>query len=218
MEFVQKILTLLGGLSGLLFSLPEFRYLKILISFIAILISLILILYWIYLERKYKYGIEWWKFLIKYFSEAFIKPEYFDEEWLKIKNVFLSDYLNSLIRTYKYLEEVIELYGYEEKSLLEKFKKIPEQVFPNKERFLKALEALGLIYRKLLSLESKISEIESLLNNKDIKEKLEKGSSLEISENEALAILKEIELGLQGLFVITHKALWANFLVLPSNK
>ncbi len=195
MEFVQKILTLLGGLSGLLFSLPEFRYLKILISFIAILISLILILYWIYLERKYKYGIEWWKFLIKYFSEAFIKPEYFDEEWLKIKNVFLSDYLNSLIRTYKYLEEVIELYGYEEKSLLEKFKKIPEQVFPNKERFLKALEALILI-----------------------KEKLEKGSSLEISENEALAILKEIELGLQGLFVITHKALWANFLVLPSNK
>ncbi|MGC9132865.1 MAG: hypothetical protein ACP5GJ_00455 [Nanopusillaceae archaeon] len=33
--------------------------------------------------------------------------------------------------------------------------------------------ALGLIYRKLLYLESKISEIESLLNNKDIKEKLE---------------------------------------------
>ena len=33
--------------------------------------------------------------------------------------------------------------------------------------------ALGIIYRKLLSLESKISEIESILNNKEIKEKLE---------------------------------------------
>ncbi|BFI73341.1 hypothetical protein YN1_3280 [Nanoarchaeota archaeon] len=33
--------------------------------------------------------------------------------------------------------------------------------------------ALGIVYRKILSLESKISEIESLLNSKEVKEKLE---------------------------------------------
>jgi len=195
MEIIQTILSLLGGLSGLLFSLPEFRKLKIIISAFVILTSIGLIVYWIYLERKYKFGIEWWKFLIKYYSEAFIKPEYFDQEWLKIKNIFLSDHLASLIKAYKYLEEVINLYGYEELTLIEKFKKIPDQVFPNKERFLKALEALEII-----------------------KNKLEKNEKIEISEMEALAILKEIELSLQGLFVITQKALWANFLVLPSNK
>jgi len=195
MEIIQTILSLLGGLSGLLFSLPEFRKLKIIISALAILFSLALIGYWIYLERKYRFGIEWWKFLIKYYSEAFIKPEYFDQEWLKIKNIFLSDHFAALLKTYKYLEEVIDLYGYEEPTLIEKFKKIPDQVFPNKERFLKALEALEII-----------------------KNKLSKNEKIEISEIEALAILKEIETGLQGLFVITQKALWANFLVLPSNK
>jgi len=195
MEFIQTILSLLGGLSGLLFSLPEFRKLKIIISGLAILFTITLIGYWIYLERKYRYGIEFWKFLIEYYSEAFIKPDYFDQEWLKIKNIFLSDNLASLIKTYKYLEEVINIYGYEGTTLIEKFKRIPDQAFPNKERFLKALEALEII-----------------------KNKIEKKEKIELSESESLAILKEIELGLQGLFVITQKALWANFLVLPSNK
>jgi len=195
MEFIQTILNLIGGLTGLLFSLPEFRKLKIIVSAFAILFSIGLIGYWIYLERKYKFGIELWKFLIKYYFEAFIKPDYFDKGWTKIKNIFLSDYFASLMKVYKYLEEVADLYGYEESSLIEKFNKIPDQIFPNKERFLKALEALEII-----------------------KSKLSKNEKVEISEIEVLAILKEIELGLQGLFVITHKALWANFLALPSNK
>jgi hypothetical protein len=32
---------------------------------------------------------------------------------------------------------------------------------------------LGILYRKLLSIEGKLSEIESILNNKELKEKLE---------------------------------------------
>ena len=191
MEILQRILELFGKIGGLLFNIPEFQKLRIIVSLFSILFPLGLIGYWIYLERKYKYGIEWWGFLIKYFLEAFIKSDYFKNEWLKIKNIFLSDYITALIKTYNLLQEVIDLYGYEEKiSLKEKFLKIPNQVYSKLDRYEMALEALEIIY-----------------------DKINKGEKIEINRSEALSILKEIENMLGDLFVISPSDYWANFQV-----
>jgi len=190
MEILQRILELLSKIAGLLFNIPEFQKLRILISLFSIVFSLGLIFYWIYLERKYKYGAEWWSFLVKYFLEAFIKPDYFKNEWKKIKNIFLTDQVSALVKTYKFLEEVIELYGYEEGTLKEKFLKIPNQVYKNTNRYERALEALEIIYKKI--------------NHKE---------KIEISKEEALAVLKEIENMLGDLFVISPEDYWANFQV-----
>ena len=193
MELLQKFLELFSKIGGLLFNIPEFQKLRIIVSLFSIIFSLTLIGYWIYLERKYKYGIEWWGFLIKYFLEAFIKPDYFKNEWLKIKNIFLSDHISALIKTYNLLQEIIDLYGYEEKvSLKEKFLKIPNQVYSKLDRYQMALEALEIIYQKI--------------NKKE---------QIEISKTEALSILKEIESMLGDLFVINPSDYWANFQVEP---
>lgn len=190
MELLQKLLELFSKIAGLLFSLPEFQKTRIIISAVGLLFSLFLVGYWIYLERKYRYGIEVWSFLIKYFLDAFIKPEYFKNEWKKIRDIFLTDHLSALKETYRLLKELIELYGYEGGELKEIFLKIPNQIYTNKERYEKALEALEIIIKKI-----------------------NKNEKLEISPKESLAILKEIESLLKNLMVINPEDLWANFQV-----
>lgn len=192
MEVLQRILEIFSKIAGLLFNIPEFQKLRILISLFSIIFSLLLIFYWIYLERKYKYGSEWWSFLIKYFLEAFIKPEYFKNEWRKIKNLFVTDHISSLLKTYQFLQEVIDLYGYEKGNLKEKFLQIPNQVYNKKERYEMALEALEVIYNKI-----------------------QKKEEIEITKLDALSILKEIESMLGDLFVISPEDYWANFQVVP---
>lgn len=190
MELLEKLLEIFSKIAGLLFNIPEFQKLRIIVSILGLLFSLFLIGYWIYLERKYKYGREWWSFLIKYFLDAFIKPEYFKNEWKKIKDIFLSDHILALKSTYKFLEELIDFYGYEKGSLKEKFMSVPNQIYTSKDRYEKALEALEIIQNKL-----------------------EKREKLEITKKEALAVLKEIELMLKDLLVINPEDYWANFQV-----
>ncbi len=190
MEVLQRLLEVFSKIAGLLFNIPEFQKIRIIVSLLGLLFSLSLIGYWIYLERKYRYGIEWWSFLIKYFLEAFIKPDYFKNEWKKIRDIFLSDHLLALKETYRFLEEVIDLYGYESGTLKERFLKIPNQIYTDKERYSKALEALDLIIKKIKN-----------------------GEKIEISQKEALAILKEIESMLKNLMVISPEDLWASFQV-----
>lgn len=192
MEFLQRILEILSKISGFLFNIPEFQKFKVVISLFSIIISLLLIFYWIYLERKYKYGSDWWAFLIKYFLEAFIKPDYFKNEWKKIKNIFITDHISALVKTYQFLQEVIDLYGYEDGTLKEKFLKIPNQVYSKKDRYGMALEALEIIYNKI--------------QNKN---------KIEITQLDSISILKEIESMLGDLFVISPEDYWANFQVVP---
>lgn len=190
MEVLQRLLEIFSKIAGLLFNIPEFQKIRIIVSILGLLLSASLIGYWIYLERKYKYGAELWTFLIKYFLDAFIKPEYFKNEWKKIRNIFLADHFLALKETYRLLEEVIDLYGYEEGSLKEKFLSIPNQVYTDKERYAKALEVLEIIMKKI-----------------------KKDEKIEINQREVLAVLKEIESLLKNLMVISPEDLWASFQV-----
>jgi len=60
------------------------------------------------------------------------------------------------------------------KSLIEETKKYKD-IYENSDNPSKVQIwiAMGILYRKLLSIEGKLSEIESILNNKELKEKLE---------------------------------------------
>jgi len=100
--------------------------------------------------------------------------------------------LNALNKTYKFLQELIEMYGYEGSNIIEKFKKFPDQILKNKNDFLKALEILVLV---------------------DNKQK--KKEKIEISEKEVLRVLYEIEKGLKNLLVINQEDLWVEELIPP---
>jgi hypothetical protein len=192
MEIVEKFLRLIASIGGLIFGTPEFRRLKIIISFLSIIFSFILIGYWIYLERKYKFGIDEWKRVLKDFNDAFIKEDYYKKQWADVKKIFLANNLNALNKTYKFLQELIEMYGYEGSNIIEKFKKFPDQILKNKNDFLKALEILVLV---------------------DNKQK--KKEKIEISEKEVLRVLYEIEKGLKNLLVINQEDLWVEELIPP---
>jgi hypothetical protein len=192
MEVVEKFLRLIASIGGLIFGTPEFRRLKIIISFLSIIFSFILIGYWIYLERKYRFGIDEWKRVLKDFNDAFIKEDYYKKQWADVKKIFLANSLNALNKTYKFLQELIEMYGYEGSNIIEKFKKFPDQILKNKNDFLKALEILVLV---------------------DNKQK--KKEKIEISEKEVLRVLYEIEKGLKNLLVINQEDLWVEELIPP---
>jgi len=192
MEIIEKFLRLIASIGGLIFGTPEFRRLKIIISFLSIILSFILIGYWIYLERKYRFGIDEWKRVLKDFNDAFIKEDYYKKQWADVKKIFLANSLNALNKTYKFLQELIEMYGYEGSNIIEKFKKFPDQILKNKNDFLKALEILVLV---------------------DNKQK--KKEKIEISEKEVLRVLYEIENGLKNLLVINQEDLWVEELIPP---
>lgn len=188
-EIAQKILELIGSFAGLIFGSEEFKKIKILISLISLIISILFISYYIYLEKKYKIGSSILLINIKNFLEAFIKKEYFDQEWEKIKDVFLVDYFIALNKVYNYLENLINFYNYEGENLIEKYSKFPESVFENKQNFLKALRVLEIIKNKK--------------------------ENIKISKKEALVLIRIIEKGLTELLVIDSQTQWAIFLTLP---
>ncbi|MGC8981626.1 MAG: hypothetical protein ACP5JU_01610 [Minisyncoccia bacterium] len=192
MEIIEKFLRVIAGIGGLIFGTPEFKKLKIIISFLSIIFSLLLIWYWIYLERKYKFGIDEWKRVLRDFSDAFLKEDHFKKQWADIKKIFLVNHLKAINRTYKFLQELIDFYGYKGDNIIEKFKNFPDQILKNKSDFLKAVEILVLI---------------------DNKQKKKEG--VEISKDEALRVLYEIEKGLKNLLVINHEDLWVEELIPP---
>jgi hypothetical protein len=190
-ELAQRILEIIGSFAGLIFGTPEFKKLKIILMIISLTFSILALYYFFYLERKYKIGTSILITNIKNFLEAFLKQENFNQEWLKIKDIFLVDHLSALNKVYKYLNEIINLYEYPGNDLFEKYNQFPESVFNNKKDFLKAIKVLEVIKSK--------------------KEKLE------ISREEGLAIIRVIEKGLLELMIIDSQAQWATFLKLPED-
>lgn len=190
-ELVQKILEIIGSFAGLIFGAEEFKRLKIIFMFFSLIFSLLAIVYFFYLERKYKIGTSILLTNIKNFLEGFIKPENLNQEWKKIKEIFIIDYFLALDKIYRYLQEVINFYEYEGNTLSEKYQKIPNSVFNNKNDFLRALKILELIR-----------------NQKE---------NIDINPREALALIRVIEKGLTELLVIDSQAQWAIFLILPES-
>jgi len=186
-EIIQKILEALGSFAGLIVGSEEFKQLKILISFISLLLSILFLGYFIYLEKKYKIGTSIWLTNIKNFLEGFVKPDDFKKEWLKIKEIFLIDHLLALKKTYKFLNEIMIFYDYEGNNLIDKYSQFPESVFKSKNDFLKALNILEIINQN---------------------------PTQDISKKEALIIIKTIEKGLLDLLVIDSESQWASSLVL----
>jgi hypothetical protein len=191
MVIFDRLIEILGTLSGIVVGSKEFLKLKLLISFFAIFFVIALLLYYIYLERKYKIGTEIILTNIKNFLEAFVlKKEVLSKEWLDIKKVFLLDKKAALIKVYYYLNRIIDFYGYSGNTLEEKFKNFPDSVFENKNDFLKSIKILEIL-----------------------KNKIDKKEEIKLNEEEILFIIKVIEKGLVNLLIIDPENQWANFLI-----
>jgi hypothetical protein len=191
MVIFDRLIEILGTLSGIVVGSKEFLKLKLVISFFAIFFVIALLLYYIYLERKYKIGTEIILTNIKNFLEAFVlKKEVLSKEWLDIKKVFLLDKKAALIKVYYYLNRIIDFYGYSGNTLEEKFKNLPDSVFENKNDFLKSIKILEIL-----------------------KNKIDKKEEIKLNEEEILFIIKVIEKGLVNLLIIDPENQWANFLI-----
>jgi hypothetical protein len=191
MVIFDRLIEILGTLSGIVVGSKEFLKLKLVISFFAIFFVIALLLYYIYLERKYKIGTEIILTNIKNFLEAFVlKKEVLSKEWLDIKKVFLLDKKAALIKVYYYLNRIIDFYGYSGNTLEEKFKNFPDSVFENKNDFLKSIKILEIL-----------------------KNKIDKKEEIKLNEEEILFIIKVIEKGLVNLLIIDPENQWANFLI-----
>jgi hypothetical protein len=191
MVIFDRLIEILGALSGIVVGSKEFLKLKLVISFFAIFFVIALLLYYIYLERKYKIGTEIILTTIKNFLEAFVlKKEVLSKEWLDIKKVFLLDKKAALIKVYYYLNRIIDFYGYSGNTLEEKFKNFPDSVFENKNDFLKSIKILEIL-----------------------KNKIDKKEEIKLNEEEILFIIKVIEKGLVNLLIIDPENQWANFLI-----
>jgi hypothetical protein len=191
MLIFDRLIEILGTLSGIVVGSKEFLKLKLAISFFAIFFVIALLLYYIYLERKYKIGTEIILTTIKNFLEAFVlKKEVLSKEWLDIKKVFLLDKKAALIKVYYYLNRIIDFYGYSGNTLEEKFKNFPDSVFENKNDFLKSVKILEIL-----------------------KNKIDKKEEIKLNEEEILFIIKVIEKGLVNLLIIDPENQWANFLI-----
>jgi hypothetical protein len=191
MVIFDRLIEILGTLSGIVVGSKEFLKLKLVISFFAIFFVIALLLYYIYLERKYKIGTEIILTTIKNFLEAFVlKKEVLSKEWLDIKKVFLLDKKAALIKVYYYLNRIIDFYGYSGNTLEEKFKNFPDSVFENKNDFLKSIKILEIL-----------------------KNKIDKKEEIKLNEEEILFIIKVIEKGLVNLLIIDPENQWANFLI-----
>jgi hypothetical protein len=191
MVIFDRLIEILGTLSGIVVGSKEFLKLKLVISFFAIFFVIALLLYYIYLERKYKIGTEIILTTIKNFLEAFVlKKEVLSKEWLDIKKFFLLDKKAAIIKVYYYLNRIIDFYGYSGNTLEEKFKNFPDSVFENKNDFLKSIKILEIL-----------------------KNKIDKKEEIKLNEEEILFIIKVIEKGLVNLLIIDPENQWANFLI-----
>jgi hypothetical protein len=191
MVIFDRLIEILGTLSGIVVGSKEFLKLKLVISFFAIFFVIALLLYYIYLERKYKIGTEIILTTIKNFLEAFVlKKEVLSKEWLDIKKFFLLDKKAAIIKVYYYLNRIIDFYGYSGNTLEEKFKNFPDSVFENKNDFLKSIKILEIL-----------------------KNKIDKKEEIKLNEEEILFIIKVIEKGLVNLSIIDPENQWANFLI-----
>ncbi|GIW66269.1 MAG: hypothetical protein KatS3mg095_0167 [Candidatus Parcubacteria bacterium] len=190
-EIINKLLEISGSFVGLLFGTEEFKKLKIVISFISLTFSILILLYYFYLEKKYKIGTSIIITNLKNFLEAFIKKDNFNKNWLKIKDIFILDHKIALKKVLDYLNEIISLYEYEGENLKDKFSKFPESVFQSKSNFIKALSVIEILTKK--------------------------NENNNISKKEALAIIRIIEKGLMELLIIDSQAQWAVSLVLPED-
>jgi len=190
MQIFDRLIEILGTLSGIIVGSKEFLQLKLVISFVSIFFIITLLVYYVYLERKYKIGIEIILLNIKNFLEAFIlKKGDLSKEWLEIKKIFLLDKKMAVMKVYDYLNKIIDFYGYYGNNLEEKFKNFPDSVFENKKDFLKSVKILEIL-----------------------KNKVYKKEELNLSDEEILFIIKVIEKGLVTLLIIDQEDQWANFL------
>jgi len=189
MPIFRPLIELMGIFTSFIFGTAGFPQTKLLISFFGLLLTLIAIGYWLYLEKRYGYGREWWGMLFRYFIQARLSFKQIKSDWQKVKGVFLVSPTHSVFIAYDLFETVIDFYGYPGKTLREKLAGFPSKLLPNMERLKKALVAIELIENK--------------------------NPKIEITKTEAEAILKEIEKAFVSLLLLTQEDCWVVLPELP---
>lgn len=182
MPIFRQLIELLGIFTGLVFGTAGFAQTKLLVSLLGLLLALLAVAYWIFLESRYGYGREWWGMLFRYFLQARLKFKQLKSDWQKVKRVFLVDPIRSVFIARELFATVIDLYGYPGKTLPEKLSAFPPKIIPNLERLQKALAAIDLIEAK--------------------------GITVEITQAEILAVLRELEEALVALLLLNREDCW----------
>lgn len=146
MTIIERLLEIFGFLATSTLGSPEFLTWKFRLSLLGLLISLILISLYLYIYFKAQIFKEQWlsRLAIIKAYRILTKKEY-EKKWRKIKEKFKKsqgdpDKLKEIIfEIFHLLFEILEIMGYEGKTLKEKTEKISPKLTP---RF-KELQRLG---------------------------------------------------------------------------
>ncbi len=171
-----KIIYLIEKLTEILISTPYLA--KILVYLFSLTLSITIIIFWIKLEIKNRDEVNKINRFIKN-RKIFLFYKKRKDIWNQIKNIFSQDKNRGLIEIKKLLDFSLETFGYEG-TLQEKINNTNEEIIINKNDLLKAIEIVEAIEKKL-SHHQKI----------DIKDK------------EYFLILKQFEIALLSLNIIS---------------
>ncbi len=174
---IGRIINLVEGINKFLLQTP-LEILKALGLFFSLFLTGLMVFFWIKIEKETKDEIGYWKTLIKNRRDFYFlknSKRYF----LKIKKNFYEDKNKTLIKINKFLDRVLEVFGYEG-SLEEKLNKVSPLILTNLEEIKKAIEIV-----------------------KIIEEKIKNKEEINLSEDEYFVIFHEYEKALLNLNILT---------------
>jgi len=190
MPIFDRLFQFVASFGGIVFTSPEYAVFRIILSIFSLLAAAALLWYWVYLEKRYQFGWDWWKTLFGFWVEARASADVFKKVWMKIQDTFNQNMRSALFEAEDMFNEVLNFYFYQEEPLRDRIPRISPKWIPNIERLTFINEALDLM-----------------------REKIKDGQQVEVSRDEALAILKEFEDALYSMLVIDEEYTWVRFLL-----
>ncbi len=154
--------------------------LKSVFLFFILIFCFLLIFFWLSLEIKNQDELGKWKFYLNSLIRFYFRKNP-RKKFEEIKNIFYQNKFLALEEINKFLDFVLETFGYTG-SLEEKLNSLNKEILPNLEEIKKAI---------------RITEL--------IKEKMNKNEKIELSQEEFLLIFHEYEKALYHLNVLTKE-------------
>ena len=185
MPILDRLFELVASFGGFLAATPEYRALRFAIAFIGLLLSLVFLGYWFYLEGRYRFGRGDWKVYLAFWAESRLKSDVFAKEWQRLQKLLPDQRLRVAIEAEALFQEVLNLYFYNEEPLLTRLPKVTTTLIPNRDRLILASEAIDRLRAKERA-----------------------GERVDLAEPQVLSLLREFELALLALLVITEADAW----------
>ncbi|MCS7200681.1 MAG: hypothetical protein NZ822_00820 [Patescibacteria group bacterium] len=158
---------------------------KLSVYLTSLILTSLMIIWWIKFELVNQDEIDYWQSFLKSRKDfKFIKNQ--EKNFKRIKAIFINDKIRGLIEIDKFVNSIVDMFGYGEYTLEEKVDKIPDDVAKNKEDLKKSIKIVNLI-----------------------KEKINKGDDVDLKDEEFNIVFNSYEKFLIDLGIITTE----NFLV-----